>query len=190
MTWESIEAIAAVIAAVVAVFAIWLQNKSFKANLAADLIMKLDDRFTSSEYKEIRSKAARSLQLHIDEKEAEDVFDFFETVGLFTRRKALDAEIVHSFFFHWINVYWNAGRDYILRRQKESKLSWKDFCYLYQKVLEVEKKKDSSSQDISLSAERLKGSLNDEIEISDSNDSLPPDAKPLISQNTEDQKQP
>ena len=109
---------------------------------------------------------------------------------MFTRRKALDAEIVHSFFFHWINVYWNAGRDYILRRQKESKLSWKDFCYLYQKVLEVEKKKDSSSQDISLSAERLKGYLNDEIEISDSNDSLPPDAKPLISQNTEDQKQP
>lgn len=98
MTWESLEAIAAVVAAAAAVIAILLQNKSFKENLTADLAMKLDDRFALPEYKEIRSRAARALQNRIDEEDAEDVFDFFEMVGLFTRRKALDVEIVHSFF--------------------------------------------------------------------------------------------
>ena len=165
MTWGTLEAIAAMIAEVAAVVAIWLQNKSFKANLTADLAMKLDDRFGSPEYSEIRTKAARALQNHVDEEDAEDVFDFFELVGLFTRRKALDAEIVHSLFFHWINVYWTAGRDHIARKQRGAKLCWKDFGYLYLKVLEIEMKEDPSSRDISLSAEDLKRYLNDEIAL-------------------------
>jgi uncharacterized cupredoxin-like copper-binding protein len=41
MTWESLGTIATVVAAVAAVVAIWLQNKSFKATLTADLAMKL-----------------------------------------------------------------------------------------------------------------------------------------------------
>jgi hypothetical protein len=86
-------------------------------------------------------------------------------VGLFTRRKALDAEIVHSLFFHWINVYWTAGRDHIARKQRGAKLCWKDFGYLYLKVLEIEMKEDPSSRDISLSAEDLKRYLNDEIAL-------------------------
>ena len=165
MTWESVGAIGTVVAAAAAVYAIWLQNKSFKANLTAELAMKLDDRFSSPECKEIRSRAARALQNHIKEEEAEDVFDFFETVGLFTRRKALDAEIVHSFFFHWINVYWTAGKDHISRRQAESKFLWKDFSYLYLKVLEIEMKEDPSSQDIALSADDLRRYLNHEIAL-------------------------
>jgi hypothetical protein len=130
------------------------------------------------------------LQNHIDEKEAEDVFDFFDTVGLFTRRKALDAEIVHSFFFHWINIYWIAGRAYILQRQTKSKLVWRNFGYLYQEVLKIEMKNDPSSQDISLSADLLEEYLNDEIEINNTSVSMPLMIKSSISQDTEDQKQP
>jgi hypothetical protein len=165
MTWGSLEAIGAMIAGIAAVIAIWLQNRSFKANLTAELVMKLDDRFGLPEFKEIRSRAARALQHHVGEEDAEDVFDFFEMVGLFTRRKALDAEIVHSFFFHWINVYWTAGRGHIARKQTGAKSSWKDFGYLYLKVLEIEMKEDPSSQDISLSAEDVERYLNDEIAL-------------------------
>jgi hypothetical protein len=89
-------------------------------------------------------------------------------VGLFTRRKALDAEIVHNLFFHWINVYWTAGKDHISRRQAESKSLWKDFGALYLKVLEIEMKEDPSSQDIALSADDLKRYLNDEIALTPS----------------------
>ena len=165
MTWGSLEALAAMVAAVAAVVAIWLQNKSFKANLTADLAMKLDDRFGSPEYREIRSRAARALQEHIGEEDAEEVFDFFELVGLFTRRKALDAEIVHSIFFHWINVYWTAGKGHIASRQRSANSLWKDFGNLYRKVLEVEMKEDPSSQDISLSADDLERYLNGEIAL-------------------------
>lgn len=168
MTWESMEAIAAVVAAAAAVFAIWLQNKSFKANLTADLAMRLEDRFATEEYKVIRSKAARALRNHVGEVEAEDVFDFFEIVGLFTRRKALDVEIVHSLFFHWINVYWTAGRDHISRKQAQSRFLWKDFGDLYLKVLEVEMKGDPSSNDLALSADDLERYLNDEIALTPS----------------------
>ena len=165
MTWESLGAVAAMVAAVAAIVAIWLQNKSFKANLTADLAMKLDDRFWLPEYKEIRSRAARALKDHVAEEDAEDVFDFFEVVGLFTHRKALDPEIVHSLFFHWINVYWTAGRDHIARKQRGAKSAWKEFGYLYLKVLEIETKEDPSSQDLSLSADDLERYLNDEIAL-------------------------
>jgi hypothetical protein len=38
--------------------------------------MRLEDRFASEEYKEIRSRAARALKNRIAEEEAEDAFDF------------------------------------------------------------------------------------------------------------------
>jgi hypothetical protein len=165
MTPEFVEASAAVVAAIAAIIAIWLQNKSFKANLTADLAMKLDDRFSLPELKEIRSRAARALLNHAGEEEAEDVFDFFELVGLFTRRKALDVEIVHSFFFHWINLYWVAGRHHIDKKQSVASSLWKDFGSLYLKVLAFEMKEDPSSQDLSMSEDRLKRYLNDEIAL-------------------------
>jgi hypothetical protein len=173
MSWESLEAVAAVVAAGAAVFAIWLQNKSFKANLTADLAIKLDDRFSSAEVKESRSRAARALKAHIAEKEAEDAFDFFETIGLFVRRKALDEEIVHSLFFHWINLYWTAGKDHIRRRQRETKNLWRDFESLYKKVLEIEREENPNSPDITLSLfpDKLAQYLDEEIELANPSDS-------------------
>jgi hypothetical protein len=171
MSSESVEAIAAVIAAFAAVIAIWLQNKSFKANLTADLIMKLDDRFSLPEYKAIRARAARALLDRVNEEDAEDVFDFFEMIGLFTRRKALDVEVVHSFFFHWINVYWVAGKDHIAKKQSRTTSAWKDFGSLYLKVIAFEKKEDDSSQDLAMSPDTLESYLKDEIAL------MPPDSE-------------
>ena len=62
-------------------------------------------------------------------------------------------------------MYWTAGRDHIARKQRGAKSSWKDFGYLYLKVLEIEIKEDPSSQDISLSADDLERYLNDEIAL-------------------------
>jgi hypothetical protein len=167
MKWDSIEALGTIAAAVVAAIAIWSQNKAFKATLSADLAMKLDDRFSLPEFREIRAKAARALRDHVAEEDAEDIFDFFETVGLFTRRKVLDAEIVHSFFFHWINVYWTAGRDHISKKQRETSSAWKDFGDLYLKVLKIEMKEDRESGDISPSPEKIASYLNDEIALAE-----------------------
>jgi hypothetical protein len=165
MTWEALTAVGTIVLALIAISMGYIQTKGFKLNLAANLSMKLVDQFDQKEFKLIRSKAARALKDHVAEEEAEDVFDFFETVGLFTRRKALDVEVVHSLFFHWINMYWVAGKPYISRRQSESKCLWKDFGYLYREVLAVEMKDDPSSQDISLSPEDLEHHLNDEVAL-------------------------
>lgn len=185
MSWESVEAIAAVAAAVVAISAVWQQNNAFRVTLTADLALRLESRFASEEYKKIRARAARVLKSRIAEDKAEDAFDFFELVGLLTRRKALDAEVVHSLFFHWINVYWTAGLPHISRSQKLSKSLWKDFGYLYLKVLEIEKREDPNSQDISLSERDLNRYLDDEISL-DQNHMLVANA-PSDSQTSEDQ---
>lgn len=171
MSAESLGAVAAVATAVVAVVALWIQNDAFKASLASDQSMKLDDRFNVPEFRRIRARAARALRDHVSEEDAEDVFDFFETVGLFTRRRVLDEEIVHSFFFHWINIYWVAGKDHIAKKQRDVSSAWKDFGELYLKVLKIEKREDPSSKDIDISDERLAQYLNDEIALGQPSDS-------------------
>lgn len=176
MTPDLLTAIGTIALVLIAIGAAYVQTAGFKLNLAADLSMKLVDQFDREEFKSIRSKAARALKDHVAEEEAEDVFDFFETVGLFTRRKALDVEVVHSLFFHWINVYWTAGMPYISRRQRKSKFLWKDFGYLYQQVLAVEIKGDPCSEDVSLSPEDLEHHLNDEIAL------MPSDSQTLEDQ--------
>jgi hypothetical protein len=186
MTSESLTAIGTLIIALATVVAIFLQNSSFKASLAADLAMKLGDQFDREEFKTIRSRAARSLKNHISEEDAEDVFDFFETVGLFTRRGALDVEIVHSLFFHWINLYWVAGRAHISKKQGQTNLAWKGFGDLYLKVLDIEKKQDPSSKDLALSADKLASYLDDEIALGQTRTLVV--ATPLDSQTSVDQQ--
>jgi len=165
MKWETVEAFGTVAGAMVAIIAIWQQNRAFKATLAADLSMKLDDRFGSEEFRKTRSKAARSLRDHVSEGGAEDVFDFFEMLGLFARRKVLDVEIIHSFFFHWISLYWIAGRDHIVKKQLRASSAWKDFGDLYLSVLRIEQRISPSSEDISPSSERITSYLNDEMAL-------------------------
>jgi hypothetical protein len=166
--WESITAVGTMALAGVALLAWYSQNKSFKLTLGADLLMKLDERFQKPNFKQSRAEAASSLRDHDDEGRAEDVFDFFDTMGLFVRRGALDKEFVHNAFFHWINLYWVAGRDHIRRRQSVSKELWCDFEYLYRKVLEIEKRRDPRSKDIELSQSSLEDYLANETSLLES----------------------
>jgi hypothetical protein len=137
-------------------------NANFRLSLGADLAMKLDAQFNSKDFRAIRSKAAQSLLNQVNIENAEDVFDFFETVGLFVRLGTLNDEIVHNFFFHWVNLYWTAGKSYISTKRQDTKAVWQDFEYVFQKVTEIEKTKDPNSKDLYLSDQRLKNQLQDE----------------------------
>jgi len=166
MTAEIITAWAAVGAVIAAVASVVIASKSrndFRLSLAADLSMKLDDRFNSEEFEEMRSKAATALLSNESLESAEDVFDFFETLGLLLRTKAVTRELAYNFFFHWANLYWAAGKDYIAQRRQASITLWTDFEFLYKELIEIEKKRDRASADISPSAELLRKYLNDEI---------------------------
>jgi hypothetical protein len=145
-------------------------REDFKLSLAADLSMKLDDRFNPEDFRKTRSDAAQALLSGQKLVDAENVFDFFETVGLLVRTGALTKELAYNFFFHWINLYWVAGQGHIQEKRKTAKSLWEDFEYLYDVVQQSERMKDANSEDLKLAQqpELLKSLLSEEI-IEDDN---------------------
>ena len=89
---------------------------------------------------------ADALLKHSAPAETDDLFDIFESIGLFVRKGFLDAEIAHSFFFHWVNLYWVAGRWAIEEKRKGAADLWTDFEFLYKRLLEIEISKDARSR--------------------------------------------
>jgi hypothetical protein len=140
------------------------QSTTYRLSLSLDLALRLDDRFNRPEFKEARSRAAAALLARQNESEAEEVFDFFDSIGLVVRLGAFREEIAHSFFFHWINLYWNAGKHFIGTKQKETSEVWKDFESLYHKVRAIEKQKNPDSEDLKLLPDRLNDQLQEEME--------------------------
>jgi hypothetical protein len=157
----SAAALAAAAAVVVALWGIKKQNaqsersrEDFKLSLSADLSMKLDDSFGSEHFGRIRSDAARALIDGSGLIDAEDVFDFFETVGLLVRTNALTKELAYNFFFHWVNLYWIAGQDHIMWKRTGTKAVWQDFEALYVALRKLEESKDPNSDDLTLADNR------------------------------------
>ncbi len=170
-------AVAAALAAAISVFVSWrgireqnreaeASRKDFKLSLAADLSMKLEDRFDTAEQRKVRSRAARALLSKGNFVDAEEVFDFFEMVGLLVKLDALTKELAYNFFFYWTNLYWVAGRAKILEDRKVSKSLWENFEFLYNVVCEVERRTDPTSRDLRLVDEpnRIDDLLKTEIE--------------------------
>src|ERR1017187_417030 len=103
------------------------QTESFAKSVSADLCLKLTDRFDSPDMVIKRKLAAKALLEKANLDSVDDVFDFFETVGLYVRRKMLDEEVAHSMFFHWVNLYWHAGKDYMATMRERSDGIYVDF---------------------------------------------------------------
>lgn len=172
-------AIASVLAAIAAFLAVCIAYKAFRSqerafyasseafrlSLSADLVTKLEEKFDSDVMRHARLSAATALLGQESIGEAEDAFDFFEMLGLLSRVGALNNEMVHCIFFHWTNMYWTAGQDYIAQtRNNRSSTLWTDFQTIYEKTLELEAQKDARSKDLKLSKQDLEQYLRDEIE--------------------------
>src|ERR1700684_62811 len=110
---SAVTALGTLFAALAAAAAVWVswrgiekQNaqaqasrEDFKLSLAADLSMKLDDRFNDEDFLRTRSDAPRVLLTKEKLANAEDVFDFFETVVLMFHTGALTNGLAYNFFF-------------------------------------------------------------------------------------------
>ena len=158
-------AVFTLILVIVAILTLRAQTKSFKLTIGADLAMKLDERFSEPAFLADRVHAAEALKSQLNLKEAENVFDFLDMVGLFVRLKALDPEIAHSLFFHWINLYWTTGKEYIVAKQRTATLKWSDFKRLYEVTRQIEEDRDKHSEDLDLTPERIAEYLDDEIAL-------------------------
>jgi len=104
---------------------LWQVHRA-RFNQSVDLLFRLENDFFGPAKKLQRVKAASDL-LAGQFLEAEPILDFFETMALLLRRKALDKEMVWHTFFYWIDHYYEATRDLIASRQKLDPLVWKDF---------------------------------------------------------------
>jgi hypothetical protein len=141
------------------------QLEEYRLSLFAQTTLKFEEKFNDLHFKQIRSIAAGALLNKRDEEEAEDVFDFFETVGLFVKLGALTEGIAYSVFFHWINLYWKAGRRHIAVKRQDAESLWGDFETLYNRVCEIEKQTAPDSDDLRMQDSRLNQQLQDEVDI-------------------------
>lgn len=139
------------------------KSGSLASSVSADLALKLVHDFDGSENLARRSRVSKALVNKLNLSEAEDLFDFFEQIGLFVRKGLIDAEVAHSFFFHWVNLYWVAGKHLIEKKRHESASLWTDFEYLYKKLLQIEIETDPRSRFINPSDDLIRQSLEEEF---------------------------
>jgi hypothetical protein len=135
----AVAALGALAAVIVAIYQASLSHMT----IGADLIMKLEDRFDNPAFCAKRRLAAKALRAVTPNNrgDVEDVLDFFETLGLLVRRKALDAEFAHSSFFYWLHGYYRFGKNFIEEQHKSSPNSYCEILALHNKLLIIEQRK-------------------------------------------------
>jgi len=139
------------------------QVRSFSASVSADMALKLLREFDSETLIALRGRVAQGFLVGHPISEAEILFDFLEQVGFFLRKGLIEVDVAHSFFFHWVNIYWLAGKSMIEKKRDGAEGLWKDFEYLYRKTLEVEASTDHRSRFINPSSELLRACLEEEL---------------------------
>jgi|ERR1035438_285282 hypothetical protein len=167
---EGITAWAAVVSTLIALLGVRIAYRAFKSqvtsfagSVSADLALKLSHDFDSEASIARRGRVANAFLNNLRIAEADDVFDFFEQVGFFVRKGLIESDVAHSFFFHWVNLYWVVGKQTIAEKRIESEGLWKDFEFLHQKLLNIEMTTDPRSRFINPSAEIIKKSLEEEL---------------------------
>jgi hypothetical protein len=77
--------------------------------------------------------------------EAQDLLNFFETIGLLVKRKYLDVHDVWDIFAYWMfNIYSDFRVD-IEQEQREDETYYKNFCTLIDKLRKIEQSEHGTS---------------------------------------------
>ena len=101
-----------------------------------------------------RKVAATSIKEKIYT-EVDDVFDFFETLGMLVKRGALDEQMVWSSFSYWILNYWWAAREHISKKRQEDRTVWSYFAWLYKRMTVIEQREGRSFSSLMPSEDAL-----------------------------------
>jgi hypothetical protein len=136
-------------------------HTSYKLSVAAEWLLKLDDRFNAVELTNARLHVTRELLdpnpegLGVQQLQdsMEELWDFFDTLGALLRRGVLDKELLHSTFFHWVNAYWLVTHQYLERERQGYEERWKDFVFLVMELRAFERENHPNSKDLDWSEE-------------------------------------
>jgi hypothetical protein len=115
-------------------------------NQSIDLLFRLENDFFGLIKGAQRAQAAKNyLGDPNDFAEMEDVLDFFETISMLTRKKALNLYFVWHTFDYWIERYYAIARPHIVSRQAQEPGVWEDLDWLMPRIKKLQAKKGSSS---------------------------------------------
>lgn len=128
-----------------------------------DRLMRLEDRFEGERMCSFRMAAAKSLQVGRFE-DGQAVLDFFEMIGFYTRRNALDLEAVWVSFSWWERRYFEAMAPLIEKRRKRDATLWCDLVWLDSGIQAMQKKKNSGQAEL-LSEENIADFLENEATL-------------------------
>jgi len=103
-----------------------LESRRDKTHLGADMLLRLEERFTGSDFKAIRRKAAAKLLRHeYPNYELRELLDFFAIVVFLYEKRAIDKDLTFDNFSFWMIRYWLRSSEFVeLDRQKDP-LNWK-----------------------------------------------------------------
>jgi len=161
--WTAVGALAAAGSAILAVAAIfvtlggiWIQNRATNLATALQLAWSLETRFQSGEFSQRRKKAAKALQYLTDCKrtqeavekvpqEIADVLNFFDTVGILTRKHAVDEQQIFTIFSGWLIPYWLVSEPIVKNNRTIDLSSWSEAEFLYTQFIRTKAKQQGRS---------------------------------------------
>lgn len=100
--YNMIAALGSVVAAIIAIWAVIQENNRSRLALSVDIVLKLDERFNSTEMMKARKITAESIKnFHKNTcKDEGNVLEFFSTIGILLRKRVLDEEVLWRMFFY------------------------------------------------------------------------------------------
>jgi hypothetical protein len=155
----------AAIAALIVAFVTCLQLKHSRFALGVNIILQLEATFDGPEMNAARKQAAAALKADPNTADIEPVLDFFETIGVLVRRKAIDEELVWSSFSYWVLRYGALARDQIHARRKAEAddTYYEEFDFLVKEMTTLEIKKRRLKEPPFFSTVSLASFLEEEI---------------------------
>jgi hypothetical protein len=163
----------AILGLIASIMTLIVQTRLALRQSRVELLLKVNDDFDADQMQEARATAAKTILKSragdkVDMSDVDDVLDFFETVALLVRRKALIEEFVWHSFLYWMRRYFLLCKDYIdtIQKKPDERSRWEDMVWLYPRLLRIEKEKNNCSDaDLKLSQEDLDNFLKEEVSL-------------------------
>ena len=145
--WTAVGSIASAIGVIVAIIVFIVESRRFIFTRAIDILLQYDDKFNSSEFREIRRRAASYLISGSKKEDKEgrqaicDVLNFFETIALLYKNKIIKDKMVWHTFSSWLLPYRKAAESYVVECRLQDPTSYEDTDILFKDILAIEQKR-------------------------------------------------
>jgi hypothetical protein len=129
--------------ALVAVLALWLEGRRWRFALGVELILRLEAEFRTARMYESRREVAGAFlsdNLTQASNALDEIINFYDGVGYFVERHALERKVVWNHFFSYMYRFWHYAQPYIESERRRDPTLWKSAGRLYHQLLRIEKK--------------------------------------------------